>query len=173
MKVKKDLKRFISENMIFKNYGGIRRLEIKEEAHNKLTLREIKKAIKLHEVYNRKKRAYDSSLDLDYSVYPLLIPGRLVETRNGDRYIIIHDIIQQNLYSGGYIMIGKNESLDSVMFTKDLKPSLSYIKILGENKKDDYIIDKVYALISVSPGLELLLGKEDLKYSMKLIWQRQ
>lgn len=173
MKVKKDLKKFISENMIFKNYGGIRRLEIKEDVYNRLTLKEIRKAIKLHEAYNRKKRSYDSCLDLDYSVYPLLIPGRLIETRNGSRYIIIHDILQQNLYNGGYIMIGMNESLDSVMFTKDLKPSSSYIKVLGENKKDDYIIDKVYSLISVSPGLELLLSREELKYSMKLIWQRQ
>lgn len=173
MKVKKDLKKFISENMIFKNYGGIRRLEVKEEAHNRLTLGEFRKAIKLHEAYNRKKRAYDSSLDLNYLVYPTLLPGKLVEMRNGNRYIIIHDILKQNLYSGGYLMLGMNESLDSIMFTEDLKPSLSYMKILGDEKKDDYIIDKVYSLSSVSPGLELLLGKEEMKYSMKLIWQRQ
>lgn len=166
MKVKKGLKEFIKENMIFDvDPDGNRGLAVKNEKLHTLSNEDIGFAKKLIESY------LDRQLLRIPRVYPELRPGLVVELVCKEKYLIINNIIsitgEDDCVS--YKMIGLNETLDTCMYDENLKVKKSYAKLTAKIMD----ISKVYQVDNYAPGLNLLLGEDSVpEYSLIEIWKR-
>ena len=166
MKVKKGLKEFIKENMVFDvDPDGNRGLAVKNEKLHTLSNEDISYAKKLIESY------LDRQLLRIPKVYPELRPGLVVELVCKEKYLIINNMIsitgEDDCVS--YKMIGLNETLDTCMYDENLKVKRSYAKLTAKLMD----ISKVYQVDNYSPGLNLLLGEGSIpKYSLIEIWTR-
>ena len=166
MKVKKGLKEFIKENMVFDvDPDGNRGLAVKNEKLHTLSNEDISYAKKLIESY------LDRQLLRIPKVYPELRPGLVVELVCKEKYLIINNMIsitgEDDCVS--YKMIGLNETLDTCMYDENLKVKRSYAKLTAKLMD----ISKVYQVDNYSPGLNLLLGEGSIpKYSLIEIWKR-
>lgn len=166
MKVKKGLKDFIKENMIFDvDPDGNRGLAVKNEKLHTLSNEDISYAKKLIESY------LDRQLLRIPKVYPELRPGLVVELVCKEKYLIINNMIsitgEDDCVS--YKMIGLNETLDTCMYDENLKVKRSYAKLTAKLMD----ISKVYQVDNYAPGLNLLLREGSIpKYSLIEIWKR-
>lgn len=166
MKVKKGLKEFIKENMIFDvDPDGNRGLAVKNEKLHTLSNEDISYAKKLIESY------LDRQLLRIPKVYPELRPGLIVELVCKEKYLIINNMIsitgEDDCVS--YKMIGLNETLDTCMYNENLKVKRSYAKLTAKLMD----ISKVYQVDNYAPGLNLLLGEGSVpEYSLIEIWKR-
>ena len=166
MKVKKGLKEFIKENMVFNvDSNGNRGLVVKTEKTTTLSEEDLDYARKLMETY------IDRQILRTPRLYPELRPGLIVELACKEKFLIIRNTssitgLEDNL---SYKMIGLNETLDTCMYLENLKAKRSYAKVSKKNLD----ISKVYRVDNYGPGLSLLLGKESTpKYSLVQIWKR-
>ena len=168
MKVKKGLKEFIKENMIFDvDSEGNKGLAVKIEKISTLSNEDLNYARKLVEAY------LDRQLLRTPRFYPELKPGLVVELVCGEKYLIINNII--SITGDGddscisYKMIGLNETLDTCMYNENLKIKRSYAKLTAKLMD----ISKVYRVDNYAPGLNLLLGEDSIpEYSLIEIWKR-
>lgn len=165
MKVKKGLKEFIKENMIFDvDPDGNRGLAVKNEKLQILSNEDLDYAKKLMESY------LDRQLLRIPKVYPELRPGLVVELVCKEKYLIINNTI--SVTGDDYIsykMIGLNETLDTCMYDENLKVKRSYAKLTAKLMD----ISKVYQVDNYAPGLNLLLGEGSVpEYSLIEIWKR-
>jgi hypothetical protein len=166
MKIKKGLKQFIKEKMKFINLNDSRNLELCEEniSQESLNIFDFWKVLILRRHYNKKNKIKSPSLNI-----PELKPGLLVETKAGERFIITYDF--GRFGRGGYPLIGLNETLDSMDFSKSLYVHESRKGKFGE-KSDSYEIVKVYKLKSLQPGILKILTPSESNMSIEIIWKR-
>ena len=166
MKVKKGLKEFIEENMIFDvDPDGNKGLAVKNEKLSTLSDEDLSYARKLIESYSERQ------LLRTPKVYPELRPGLVVELVCKEKYLIINNSLsitgEDDCVS--YKMIGLNETLDTCMYNENLKVKRSYAKLTAKLMD----ISKVYRVDNYAPGLSLLLGEESIpEYSLVQIWKR-
>ena len=166
MKVKKGLKEFIEENMIFDvDPDGNKGLAVKNEKLSTLSDEDLSYARKLIESY------LERQLLRNPRVYPELRPGLVVELVCKERYLIINNSLsitgEDDCVS--YKMIGLNETLDTCMYNENLKVKRSYAKLTAKLMD----ISKVYRVDNYAPGLNLLLGEDSIpEYSLIEIWKR-
>ena len=166
MKVKKGLKEFIKENMIFDiDSDGNKGLAVKNEKVSTLSEEDLSYARKLIESY------LDRQLLRTPKIYPELRPGLVVELVCKEKYLIINNFLSitgEDDYVS-YKMIGLNETLDTCMYDENLKVKRSYAKLTAKLMD----ISKVYRVDNYAPGLNLLLSEGSVpEYSLIELWKR-
>ena len=166
MKVKKGLKEFIKENMIF---------DVDSEGNKGLVVKNEKLSTLSKEDFNYARKLVESYLDRQslrtLRFYPELRPGLVVELVCKERYLIINNVVsitgEDDCIS--YKMIGLNETLDTCMYNENLKVKRSYSKLSAKLLD----ISRIYRVDDYAPGLNLLLGEGSVpEYSLVEIWKR-